>query len=136
MITNALGKRYRDGECIVYEGDPAESLFVVVDGCVEVAYAEEHRTTRLMLLRKGELFGEAALFSRESRSASVRAVGEARVLTLDRKVLLRRIKEDPVLALELLRSMSRRIRALEELVKGLRTDGDSPTVTSGGETPR
>ncbi len=135
MTTNALGKRYEDGECIVYEGDPAECLFVVQEGHVEVAYDEEHRTTRLMLLEEGELFGEAALFSREPRSASVRAVGDARVLTLDRKVLLRRIKEDPVLALELMRSMSRRIRALEELVKSVRSQSGSPVDLSRGGTP-
>lgn len=47
-------------------------------------------------------------------------------MTLDRKVLLRRLRQNPLLALELLRSMSRRIQAMEDVVKHLRSEADSP----------
>ncbi len=130
MTRHGLGKLYQDGECILYEGDPSEHLFVVQDGCVEIAYDEADRTTRLVLLEKGELFGESALFSRAPRSANARAVGDARVLTLDRQVLLRRIRENPLLALELLRSMSRRLQAMEEVVKQVRGEADSSIHSS------
>jgi len=122
MTRQALGKLYRDGECILYEGDPSEYLFVVQEGQVEIAYDEPDRTTRLVLLEEGDLFGESALFSREPRSANARAVGDARVMTLDRQVLLRRLRQNPLLALELLRSMSRRIQAMEEVVKHFRSE--------------
>jgi CRP-like cAMP-binding protein len=42
----------------------------------------------------------------------VRAAGEARVLKIDKKTLLRRIREDPLLAVNLLKTMSHRIRVL------------------------
>ena len=125
MKVHALGKLYRDGECILYEGDPSEYLYVVQEGQVEIAYDEADRTTRLVLLEEGELFGESALFSRAPRSANVRAVGDARVLTLDRQVLLRRIQENPLVALELLRSMSRRVQELTDGVKRLQAEKDS-----------
>ena len=132
MSAHALGKLYRDGECIVYEGDPSEYLYIVQEGQVVIAYDEADRTTRLVLLEKGELFGESALFSRAPRSANARAVGDARVLTLDRQVLLRRIRENPLMALELLRSMSRRLQALEEVVKGSRAEADLPIAIGDG----
>ena len=131
---HALGKLYRDGECVLYEGDPSEYLYIVQEGQVEIAYDEADRTTRLVLLEEGELFGESALFSRAPRSANVRAVGDARVLTLDRQVLLRRIQENPLVALELLRSMSRRLQGLTDLVKQLRADEDAP-ITSHDNAP-
>jgi CRP-like cAMP-binding protein len=134
MSAHALGKLYRDGECIVYEGDPSEYLFIVQEGRVEIAYDEADRTTRMVVLEKGEIFGEAALFSRAPRSANVRAVGDARVLTLDRQVLLRRIRENPLMALEILRSMSRRLQAMEDVVKGIRAESGSP-ITSGDKVP-
>ena len=127
MTRTGLGKLYQDGECILYEGDPSEYLFVVQEGQVEIAFDQEDTTTRLVLLEKGDLFGESALFSRAPRSANARAVGEARVLTLDRQVLLRRLRQDPLLALELLRSMSRRIQAMEEVLKA----GQERPETSG-----
>lgn len=127
-----LGKLYRDGECILYEGDPSEYLFIVQEGQVEIAYDEADRTTGLVRLEEGDLFGESALFSQAPRTANVRAVGDARVLTLDRQVLLRRLKQDPLLALELLRSISRRIQALENTVKRIRREASSPAHASDG----
>ena len=59
-----------------------------------------------------------AVFEREVRSATVRALGEARVLTLDRKNFLRRINEDPSLAFRVVETMSRRVRELSaEIVR-------------------
>lgn len=120
MSGHALGRLYRDGECVLYEGDPSESLFVVQEGRVEVAYDEPDGTARLAVLEAGDLFGESALFSREPRTANVRALGDARILTIDRKVLLQRLKEDPLLALQILESMHRRIRSLEDEIRRIR----------------
>lgn len=128
MKAHALGKIYEDGECIVYEGDPSEYLYVVQEGTVELAFDEEDRVTRLVTLEVGEIFGESALFNRAPRSAHARAVGQARVLTLDRQVLLRRLQENPLLALEILRSMSRRIEELTEALKELKA-GEEPQIT-------
>ena len=67
---------------------------------------------KLATLGKGDFFGEMALFEKEVRSATVRARGEVRVLTIDKKNLLRRIHEDPTLAFRMLRTLSQRIRDL------------------------
>ena len=46
--------------------------------------------------------------------ATARAMGGTRVLTVDRRTFLRRVKEDPTLALNILRSLSRRVRKMNE----------------------
>lgn len=53
-----------------------------------------------------------ALFDREVRSATVRAVGEVRVLSVDKRTFLRRVHEDPSLAFRILQKMSQRVREL------------------------
>jgi len=133
VTRKGLGKTYADGECILYEGDPSEYLFIVQAGQVEIAFDEDDTTTRLVLLEEGDVFGESALFSRAPRTANARAVGEARVMTLDRQVLLRRLRQDPLLALELLRSMSRRIRALEDVVKQVRRESKTVDLPQDGD---
>ncbi|MCJ7815595.1 MAG: hypothetical protein MUP31_06040 [Xanthomonadales bacterium] len=55
-----------------------------------------------------------SVFEKEVRSATVRAAGEARVLKIDKRALLTRIREDPLLAMNLLKTMSHRIRRLNE----------------------
>jgi CRP-like cAMP-binding protein len=74
--------------------------------------AFRHAVSHLAFLEAGDFFGEMSVFEKEVRSATVRAVGEARVLKVDKKTLLRRIREDPLLAVNLLKTMSHRIRSL------------------------
>jgi CRP-like cAMP-binding protein len=111
-VTGALGTIYRDGEMIIREGEMDNCMYVVQAGQVEVVQAGEHGEQHLAFLGPGDFFGEMAVFEREKRSASVRSAGESRVLKVDKKTLLRRIGEDPLLAVNLLQTMSHRIRDL------------------------
>jgi CRP/FNR family cyclic AMP-dependent transcriptional regulator len=114
METGGLGKTYRDGEVIVRQGEAGDCMFVIQAGEVEVFREDgKQREVRLAVLREKDFFGEMALFDREVRSATVRAHGEARVLTVDRKSFLRRVHEDPSLAFRVVEQMSHRIRELD-----------------------
>ena len=117
----SLGKVYEDGEVIIRQGDVGDCMFVIQEGEVEVYTEKDGKEVSLALRKAGELIGEMAVFEREVRSASVRANGRARVLTLDKKNFLSRINEDPSLAFRIVQTMSRRIRELSEEVTRLRT---------------
>jgi len=115
MVGGALGKVYADREVIIRQGESGNCMYVVQGGRVEVLQnslkgGEQH----LAFLDAGDFFGEMAVFEKEIRSATVRAAGEARVLSVDKKTLLTRIREDPLLAVNLLKTMSHRIRHLNE----------------------
>ena len=113
MVRGALGKIYQDGEDIIRQGNSGDSMYVVQAGRVEVVQEKENgEEQHLAFLEAGDFFGEMAVFEKEVRSATVRAAGEARVLKIDKKTLLRRIREDPLLAVNLLKTMSHRIRFL------------------------
>jgi CRP/FNR family cyclic AMP-dependent transcriptional regulator len=113
MVSGALGKLYRDGEEIIRQGNTGESMYVVQSGRVEVVQSTENGGVQhLAYLEAGSFFGEMSVFEKEVRSATVRAAGEARVLKIDKKTLMRRIREDPLLAVNLLKTMSHRIRSL------------------------
>lgn len=114
MVRGALGKSYSDGEEIIRQGNVGESMYVVQSGRVEVIQSTPGgETQHLAFLEAGDFFGEMAIFEKDRRSATVRASGQARVLKIDKKTLLRRIREDPLLAVNLLKTMSHRIRELD-----------------------
>jgi CRP/FNR family transcriptional regulator len=120
MAIGELGKVYQDGEEIICEGEQGNCMFVIQEGEVEVIIAgEDGQEIRLGVRGGGEFFGEMAIFDRDVRSATVRALGEARVLTVDKKNFMRRVHEDPSLAFRLVETMSRRIRELGEEVARL-----------------
>ena len=118
METGALGKVYRDGEVIVRQGEAGDCMYVIQTGQVEAILEKEGKEVHLAVLGEGDVFGEMALFEREERSATVRALGDVRVLTIDKRTFLRRIHEDPSLAFSILQKMCYRIRELDtELVR-------------------
>lgn len=110
MADGALGTTYRNGEAIVTQGEPGDCMYVIQAGEVEVVRVTDGRERRLAVMSAGSFFGEMAIFEEDTRSATVRAIGEARVLRVDKKTLLRRIKEDPLLAVNLLKALSTRLR--------------------------
>lgn len=119
MDRGALGKIYQDGEIIVSQGEIGDHMYVVQEGFVEVLIESGDRQVVLNLLGKNEFFGEMAIFEHEIRTATVRALGPARVLTVDHKNLLQRIHEDPSLAYRVMEVMSNRIDKLSEEVAQL-----------------
>lgn len=116
MDAGALGKTYNDGEVIVHQGDEGHCMFVIQSGKVEILHARDGDTVQLAIRGEGDFFGEMAVFEREKRMATVRAMGTVRVLTVDKKNLLRRFQEDPSLAFRIVETMSQRIRELSEKV--------------------
>ena len=128
MSQGALGKLYHDGEVIVRQGEVGDAMFVIQEGQLEILLEKDGRETRIRVAGKDELIGEMAVFEHEVRSATVRALGDARVLTVDRKNFLRRINEDPSLAFRLVETMSRRVRELIEAIARLKT---APADRSG-----
>ncbi len=111
-MKKVLGRVYRDGDVITCQGEMGNSMYVVQAGQVEVVQKGDFEEQHLAYLKAGDFFGEMAVFGEERRSATVRSVGGSRVLKLDKKTLLRRIGEDPLLAVNLLQTMSQRIRDL------------------------
>jgi CRP-like cAMP-binding protein len=120
LDTGVLGKVYQDGQAIVRQGEMGDCMYVIQEGQVEVVADEGDREVRLAVLGAREFFGEMAIFERETRTATVRALDAARVLTVDKRTFLRRIHKDPSLAYHVVQTMSQRIRELDAEVARLR----------------
>lgn len=118
LKTHALGKLYQDGEIIINQGDVGDCMYVIQSGSVEVVHIDGDKENTLAQLYEGDFFGEMALFDKEVRSSTVRASGEARVITVDKKTVMTRIQEDPSMAFRMLERMSRRIRRLDDQISG------------------
>jgi len=118
MSGGALGKVYQDGEIIVRQGDPGDSMFVIQTGQVQALAERDGEETLLRVAQEGELLGEMAIFEQQPRSATLRALGETKILTIDKKNFMRRINEDPTIAFRIVETMSRRVRELsDEIVR-------------------
>jgi len=113
MRKEVLGKVYEPGTDIVRQGESGDCMYVIQAGEAEVLKEENGHETRVDVMHAGDIFGEMAVLEKQVRSATVRALTELRVLTVDKKTFLRRVQEDPSLAFMVLRSMATRVRRLD-----------------------
>ena len=105
---------YEKGEVIVTEGAQDGRLFVIISGQVEVIKnLGEPAQRSVRLLGSGAYFGEMALIDNYVRTASVVAKTAAELLSLDQWNFREEIKKYPSVAIELLQTLSRRIRSIE-----------------------
>ena len=110
MANQSLGKVYQNGEVIIKQGSSGDCLYVIQKGKVDVIKENGDQEVKLTELGSSEFFGEMGLFERDVRSCTVRAQGEAVVLTIDKKNFYQTIQKDPSLAFRLLEMMSHRLR--------------------------
>ncbi|HEU4758603.1 MAG TPA: cyclic nucleotide-binding domain-containing protein [Dehalococcoidia bacterium] len=120
MEAGTLGREYADRETICRQGEPGDFMFVIQAGKATVLREQDGAEVTVGQLTPGDVFGEMAIFDRQPRSATVRAEGHTRVLTLDKRAFLRRVHEDPSFAFHILERMSSRIRALDEELSHLK----------------
>lgn len=120
MDEGVLGREYPDGVVICRQGEPGDRMYVIQAGRAAVLRDEGGVEVAVAELTAGDIFGEMAIFDRQPRSATVRAKGTARVLTLDKRAFMRQVHEDPSLAYRILEAMSQRIRRLDAELSGFR----------------
>ena len=105
---------YKKGEIIVREGARDGRLFIIMSGEVKVIKGLGTGDEKpLRVLRPDNYFGEMALIDDHVRTASVIAKEETEVLSLYQWNIREEIKKYPSIAIELLQTLGRRLRATE-----------------------
>ena len=106
---------FKRGDLIIREGESNSRLFVIISGEVEVIKRLGNQNEKsLNILRSNNYFGEMALLDNYVRTASVVAREDTEALTLDQWNIREEIKKNPMIAIELLQTLSRRLRKAEE----------------------
>ena len=78
---------YADGEAVVRQGEPGQSMYVVASGRVVVRLEPEGR--EVATIEPGGYFGEMSLLTGEPRTATVVARGDVHVIEIDAEVFRR-----------------------------------------------
>jgi small-conductance mechanosensitive channel/CRP-like cAMP-binding protein len=90
--------RFAGGEPVIRQGDPGESLFVVLEGGVEVSAREgDGVPVVITTLGPGGFFGEMSLMTGAARSATITAKVESCLLEIDKATMRRVLEEQPSL---------------------------------------
>ena len=112
---------YKTGEIIIYEGDLfSPKLYAVLEGKVSVEKVSEGgKDTILRQLSSGEMFAAPALFGDLIAPATVVALQDTTIVTIDKKTLLQVIQLAPEVALQILSCFNQRLQEMHQTIHGL-----------------
>lgn len=102
---SALTREHRHpaGQVLVQQGDPGESMYVLVEGLLGVYSDRDHGAHPIKLdnIRPGEFFGEMSLLTGEKRTASVLTATDAVVFEIGKEAFTTILEQRPEIAVHI-----------------------------------
>ncbi len=109
--------RFAPGECLFNDGDPGDSVFILVSGELEVLKGDKVIST---ISGSGTIFGEVSFLLESPRTATVAARTAAEVISLPNERVAGIWGKFPDFAVELTRILARRLADTTDLAHGFR----------------
>jgi len=102
--------RFADGNVLFHEGEPAENLYVIRRGRIEIQKEQDDVAVCIAERRQGSIVGECSLLESGVRSTTAISRGPCECYALSRSNFLRLAKDHPGLAMWVVGSLAERIR--------------------------
>ena len=113
-------RAFHQGEIIFYRDDPGAMMFVIKSGRVRIFLSSpEGQEVALAVFGAGEAFGELALLDGQPRSASAVAIEPTETYCIQRADFIAVATHRPRIALQMLATLSHRLRQTDIMVEDL-----------------
>jgi CRP/FNR family transcriptional regulator, cyclic AMP receptor protein len=113
-VVARFGRRFKDKQILIREGDVQQKIFWILDGEVYITQKLGQKYKVLATLGRGELIGEMSFFDKSVRSATVIAKGDVHALEFTRENFADIYAASPVWTRRLLVALAKRIRGMVE----------------------
>lgn len=115
-----IERRIDGGKYIFWEGDIADSFYIVAEGQVKITKLSSlGKETLISFFGPGEMFGEVAVFENKSYPASSQAVVKTRLLGIRKDAFLKFLAVHPTVALCIISLLSSRLREAQNRLRDL-----------------
>jgi len=118
-LRDLLRTREADAETTLFQaGDDGDAMYLIESGRVRIAVTDEdERQIVLAELARGDFFGEMAIIDGKQRSADATVIEPARLAVLSRDSFLKFIRNNPIVALEMLSATFSRLRHTDKMLQ-------------------
>lgn len=108
------------GETIFYQSDNSTDLYIVLEGAVKASLLNQNGEELILAtFCKGDFFGEMSLLDGKPRSATMIAIEESTLGILRREKFLFAVKDDPMIAIDLLSAIVQRMRMANGMIESM-----------------
>ena len=119
-----LSVEHAPGDYIFREGELGTEMYIIHEGQVEILNRVGDEERLLAVLEKGDFFGEMSLLEDRPRAASARALTATRLLQINGSTFDQMLRDNPEIAVRMMRKLSRRLRETDDLLKAAMGSGD------------
>ena len=108
------------GEVLFYEKDESDDMYLVLEGKVRASLFDEQGNELVLAeLGPGEFIGEMSMIDQLPRSATVLAEENSRLAVLRRDSFLKILRENPDIAINVIKALVARLRRTDDMVEAL-----------------
>ncbi len=117
-LISRYGRRFKAGEAIFREGEPAREAFLLQEGRVRILKRVRLVERSLHVVRPGDLFGESALVDDGGvRTSTAVALVDGVVLVLDKNTFRSLIEHYAAIGIRIFEQLVRRLREAEDQIE-------------------
>lgn len=116
----AYMKSYKKNRVIFSQGDTGNTLFFLMAGIVKVFLSDKNgRESIIKIIYENDFFGEMALLDNNIRTATIAALKDSKVLFIYKEDLFNLINCYPVVAYNIMGTLSKRLRKADTKIATL-----------------
>jgi CRP/FNR family cyclic AMP-dependent transcriptional regulator len=114
-----FGQTVEAGRVIFQEGDPGDTMYIIQHGRVKITKRVAEVDKILMVLGKGDFFGEMAIIRQTKRTATATAVDTCGLLTFNREGFLNMISKNTNIAMNIIEKLCQRLEIADNQIRDL-----------------
>jgi CRP-like cAMP-binding protein len=118
-LLERFGRAYTGGEMIFVEDEEAAEIFMIVEGRVRLIKKVRLVERDIVVLKAGDIFGEAAMLPGSRHPCSAVALGDCQVLAFQASNFEDLMRGQPDVAIKLNRQLVRRLQSAEERIENM-----------------
>ncbi len=109
----AIKKGFSGGTILFHEGDDADALYILVEGCVDlIKSSPEGREQLVRSVKGGEMFAEAVMFSGETYPATAHVRNASKLLIIRKAAFVKLVRAHPEISMAMIGTMAKLLRHL------------------------
>lgn len=113
------GKTVPAGTVVFRENEPGTDMYIIQRGSVRVTKKVRNIEKTLVVLGKGEFFGEMSILNDKPRSATIVSEEECDLLVIDRKTFEAMVRGNPEIALRIIKKLAGRLQEADHQIENL-----------------
>lgn len=119
QLFEKYGRTFPKGTIIFNENDPGADMYIIQTGKVKISKKVRDVEKTLVILGKGDFFGEMSILNNKPRSATAEVIEDSKLLVIDGKTFEVMVRSNTEIAVRIIKNLSSRLQEADNQIENL-----------------